>query len=139
VGVVVDASVCAKWFFIEEHSEPARRFMSSGETFAAPDLLAAEFGNIVWKRRMRGEIRDDEVAETIDAFADLAVRLHPATGLARDALAIGVTLRHSFYDCLYLALAERDGSKLVTADRRLRDKVAGTRYAPLLLWIEDLP
>jgi predicted nucleic acid-binding protein len=139
VGAVVDASICAKWFFLEEHSDAALRFMSSGETFAAPDLLTAEFGNIVWKRRVRGEIREDEAVGAIDAFSDLAIKLHSAIGLAQNALAIGIAVRHSFYDCLYLALAEREATKLVTADRRLRNKLAGTAYAPLLLWIEDLP
>ena len=69
-----------------------------------------------------------------------------ATGLILSPLivpgivvAIGVVLRHSFYDCLYLALARRKTVRLVTADRRLRNKTAGTAYASLILWIEDVP
>lgn len=139
MGAVIDASVCAKWFFVEEHSDVALRLMSSGKTFAAPDLLAAEFGNIVWKRRVRGEIDEDEALEAVGAFGDLRLDLHPTAVLAEDALAIGVALRHPFYDCLYLALAERENARLVTADRRLRNKVGNTRFARLILPVEDLP
>ena len=139
VGIVVDASVCAKWFFPEEHSDHATRLLLSDEAFRAPELLMAEFGSIVWKKRIRGEINDSDALEAVSDFGRTRLELSPTHELALDALAIGVALRHSFYDCLYLALAERDGIKLVTADRRFRNKVAGTRFADRLLWIEDLP
>ncbi len=63
------------------------------------------------------------VARLAGIFSEL-VPLVPIASLAAN---IGRTLDHSIYDCLYIALAERTGSRMVTADRRLLDRVADTR------------
>lgn len=139
MGFVVDASVCAKWFFEEEHHALARRLPGSGEPLHAPELLASEVGSIVWKRCVRGEITPAEGADVLSALGALPIELAPTGELAVAALELGCALGHSFYDCLYLALARREGVPLVTADGRLRRKLAGTAHAGLVLWIEDLP
>ncbi len=52
--LVVDSSVVIKWFVTESLTEEARRvlegYQSGSFTLIAPDLLAAEIGNIVWKK-----------------------------------------------------------------------------------------
>jgi predicted nucleic acid-binding protein len=40
-----------------------------------------------------------------------------------------VALDHPVHDCFYLALAEVEAGQLVTVDRRLLAKVAGTPFA----------
>lgn len=139
VGLIVDASVCAKWLFNEEHSAEARRLLASGQEFRAPYLLPAEVGNIAWKKCLRRDVTVDEAEEALAIFRKAPISLAPATRLARPTLAIAVELNHPFYDCLYLALAQREGTRVVTADDRLRRKVKGTPYASLLLGIEDVP
>ena len=42
------------------------------------------------------------------------------------------------YDGLYLALADKIDGRLVTADRRLVNTLAGTNLARRVVWIEDL-
>ena len=37
-------------------------------------------------------------------------------------------LSHPVYDCLYLALAEREGTRLITADQPFVERVAGTPW-----------
>ncbi len=71
------------------------------------------------------------VARLAGIFSEL-VPLVPIASLAAD---IGRTLDHSIYDCLYIALAERTGSRMVSADRRLLDRVADTRWQSM---IDDL-
>jgi predicted nucleic acid-binding protein len=44
----------------------------------------------------------------------------------------------SFYDGLYVALAERTGCPLVTADRRLYNSLQGGDLAERLMWVEEL-
>ncbi len=46
-------------------------------------------------------------------------RLFPSLPPAQRALAISQQARIGFYDCLYVALAEREGCELITADIRM--------------------
>jgi predicted nucleic acid-binding protein len=48
--------------------------------------------------------------------------------LAERASQIAVDLEHPAYDCFYLALAEREAAALVTADRRLVERVRATPW-----------
>jgi predicted nucleic acid-binding protein len=54
-NLVVDSSVVIKWFVVEPHSTEARRLLNDYQdgnlSLLAPDLLAAEIGNIVWKKQ----------------------------------------------------------------------------------------
>ena len=53
-----------------------------------------------------------------------------------DAVRIAIELGHPAYDCMYLALALRIGTEVVTADKRFISAVARTRYKPVVvpLW-----
>jgi predicted nucleic acid-binding protein len=46
---------------------------------------------------------------------------------------LALTLRHKVPDCMYLALAERHGAGLCTADRRLAALAEGRGVATFLL------
>jgi predicted nucleic acid-binding protein len=46
------------------------------------------------------------------------VLLVPLEELVEDATRLAVTLGHPVYDCLHLALAVREKTRLVTADRQ---------------------
>ena len=61
----------------------------------------------------------DALAATLDAVADGIIGLADDEALVQAALNLALTLRHKVPDCLYLALAEREGALLVSADRRL--------------------
>lgn len=47
---VVDASVAIKWFLPEVHSEPASRLLREERYLLVPDLIWAEFGNVLGKK-----------------------------------------------------------------------------------------
>ena len=51
--------------------------------------------------------------------------------LASRAFEIAAELRQPVYDCFYLALAESEDAMLVTADRRLIGRLAGSRWDAL--------
>ena len=48
-----------------------------------------------------------------------------------EGVALARELDHPVYDCFYLALAEREGVQLLTADARLIGRLAGTARAGL--------
>ena len=55
--------------------------------------------------------------------------VEPDDALERRALGIALELAHPVDDCVYLALAERMGRTLVTADGRLLRAVRATEHA----------
>ena len=59
------------------------------------------------------------MAAALDAVADGVIGLADDEGLVQAALALAFELGHKVPDCLYLALAEREGALLVSADRKL--------------------
>jgi predicted nucleic acid-binding protein len=103
--VVVDASVAVKWFVPEIHSVAASRMLDREIALYAPDLIGPEFGNILWKKVRREEIRREEAAEIMNAFAKLPFEIRPSSTLLPAAFELAVALNRTVYDSLYLALA----------------------------------
>ena len=126
--VVVDTSVAAKWFINEAGREQALKVLDDPERHA-PDLIIAEIANVAWKKANRGEITDDQARFICASTGRYFGALHGSEVLVGRAIAIALQLRHPVYDCLYLACAERVGSQVITADRRLLAAIAGTEFA----------
>jgi predicted nucleic acid-binding protein len=108
--------------------------LRSDDHLIAPELVIAEIANAAWKfvisDRMIAESAMSAVREVVKAFEELV----PISVLKDRALAIAIELRHPAYDCLYLALAERDTSPLVTANDRLIRRCAGMPFEKLVQW-----
>jgi predicted nucleic acid-binding protein len=116
--VVVDASVAAKWFLPEPDAAAALRLLDDRYRLAAPDLIHAEFGNIVWKLHARGALDTKEASDMIEHFLSMPLEIHDSTYLLAPALQIAIATRRTVYDSLYLALAVELGGTVVTADQR---------------------
>jgi predicted nucleic acid-binding protein len=113
--MVVDASVAVKWVLPEPDSGPAVALRET-DALIAPSLVIAEIGNALWKCVLRGDV------DKLDASAALRIavahfeRIVSIDQLAARALELSVDL-HPIYDCLYLALAERERIPIVSAER----------------------
>jgi len=129
--VVVDASVAVKWFIHEPDRPAARRLLEPDSRLIAPELLVAEVASAMWKRVMAGEGDARQAPLTAASLPRFFARLLPLAPLAARALEIAAALRHPVYDCFYLALAESEDTMLVTADRRLIGRLAGSRWEAL--------
>lgn len=128
--MIVDASVAFKWLTIEDGSDEAAALIGSG-TLRAPTLLLIEVGNALWKKAARGEIADQPAFPAQLALVNSLVEIVDEAAVTPRALEIALAIDHPIYDCIYLALAERDGDQVVTADARFLGKLAETRFAPL--------
>ena len=132
MSLVVDASVASKWFFREVGSDAATKLLASGETLIAPQLIVAEVGNVALKRYISGEISLEQAEAAASATVDLIDELASLAALVTATFAIARDLRHPIYDCFYLALAEKTGARVVTADTRFMRRLAGTRWSSLV-------
>jgi predicted nucleic acid-binding protein len=131
--VVVDASVAVKWYVPEVGSERAARLLGGGARLLAPELIVAEFGNVLWKKVERRELSDDEATTIAETFLSSgAVAIHPLGPLLRAALDLAVRFHHPVYDAYYLALAVADNCSFVTADEQLVLALAGTPLTPYI-------
>ncbi|PYT23497.1 MAG: hypothetical protein DMG57_31760 [Acidobacteria bacterium] len=137
---VIDASVVAKWFLPEAHKDKAekllRDFLDEKVELTAPDLLVAEVGNTLWKRcTLLRDISSLQAAQSYDDFLALALPLSSSPTVAATALKLATDERHKIYDMLYIALAEENACKFVTADETLLNKLAGKFRC--LCWLGD--
>ncbi len=138
-GYVIDASIAVKWYLPEKASEAALYFYGPGFELSAPDLLFPEIGNVLWKKVRRDELNREEAFAILGAVTRSRIEIHPCGHLAEYAFEIASETGASFYDSTYLSLAAQSGSPLVTADRRLFQRLAGTRFSRQLRWVEDIP
>ena len=128
MGLIVDASVAVKWFIDETASEAAHLILDREPDLLAPDLLVVEVCNAAWRRTRSGDISQAQCRAIADRITKAPVELRATASLAPAATSIALALDHAIYDCFYLALAEVERVRLVTADRRFLVKLAGTRW-----------
>lgn len=137
--LVVDASIAVKWFIPEVHAEAARRALRDENELLAPDLIWAEVGNVFWKKCRRGELAGDVARNCLRDFRAAPIMVSASEALVDAAWEVAGRFGRSFYDSLYVALAVHKACPLLTADRKLHARFAGSPLARNLLWIEDLP
>jgi predicted nucleic acid-binding protein len=127
---LIDSSVAVKWFVAEEQQSAAEALI--GTALIAPDLLMIEVSNAMWKKWRKQEI-DVAQAAAAQSIVTSFVELVPSRPFAESALAIAIELEHPVYDCVYLAMAEATAHPVITADKRLLARCAGTRFEPMLV------
>jgi len=119
---VLDASVISKWYYEKDEQDLFNaaaiynNLQSRQYTFFAPDLLIFEILNIF---RMKPGMNDLKINGIINELYDLIVILGMNKNSFRKAFTISRDLNISFYDSIYLALADDIDAGLITADKKL--------------------
>lgn len=130
---VIDASVLVTALAGREHESWAERPLAAGRggsSLWAPHLIDAEVGHSLRRLVALGKLEEDHAVAALREMAGLPLRRIVHTGLLDRAWC----LRHnlSFYDGLYVALAEQLRMPLLTLDARLaKAAVAATRIEVL--------
>jgi predicted nucleic acid-binding protein len=133
---VLDVNVALKWVLNEVDSPKARRLREDWRAqvheLMAPDVLPFEAAHALTRAERRRLIAD--AGQFWGEIMADCPQLFPSLPLAQRTLAISRQARIGFYDCLYVALAERQqGCELVAADTRM---VATLK--PMFPFITDL-
>lgn len=133
MAMIVDASVAFKWFVPETDSDRALALFDTTEALYAPDLVLTEVSNAMWARfrKVEGD-HGPAVKAAAGALPRMLTLLVPVAELLPRAIDLAFDLQHPIYDCIYLALAEREKAALITADRRLIATVSGGGYSALV-------
>jgi predicted nucleic acid-binding protein len=117
--VCVDASVLVKLVVPEPGSLAVHSWLESnqGRTLISPSSMPAEVTSALYQKARRGEMTSQQATEALGLMAGLGVQIRGDWGLMERALDLAVELgQPTAYDAVYLALAEREQSELVTAD-----------------------
>lgn len=139
--LVVDACVMLKWQLNdEEHVANAIAlrddFLIADEVeLSAPSLLVYELTNGINTAARDARLSEEIAAEALDNLLAAEITLYSPDPPRILALARG--FRVSAYDASYLALGERLGAQLWTADRPLYNAVA--KELSWVRWIADYP
>ncbi|MFZ0308233.1 MAG: type II toxin-antitoxin system VapC family toxin [Candidatus Sulfotelmatobacter sp.] len=133
---VLDASVALKWAIppanetlSAESLQLLKEYVNGRVDLLVPDIFWAEVGNVLWKGvRLRRWSRTtaERIASEMQARNFSTV---PSRTLMTEALRIAFAYDRAVYDCLYVALAVRSKSQMITADERLANALAA--YLPV--------
>ncbi len=123
---VVDVSVVVAYLAGGEARDVRERLLASEEPLWAPQLIDAEVGHVLRRATLAGELKPARGANALSDLADLPLRRSGHLGLLERAWSLRRNV--SFYDALYVALAERLQMRLLTLDRRL-SRSPGVRVA----------
>jgi predicted nucleic acid-binding protein len=125
-SAVVDASVAGKWILPSADEPYSKRALELLDRYAAkeiqilvPDLFWAEIGNVLWKAARTERITIEEARIGLLKVANCHFPTVPSFSLLNRAFEIATAFGRSFYDCLYVALAESSETDLITADQKL--------------------
>jgi predicted nucleic acid-binding protein len=135
--LVVDANVATKWFVDQVHSDLAELVQNSTQPLIAPQLMIAEVADAL---RKQVRVKDISIEQARVALASLPRSFSEIVAmeqLADAALTLARKIEHSAYDCFYLALAKSRSARLVTADTRLINQVARTKYKSHVIHLAD--
>lgn len=120
---VLDASVAVRWLVTERGSEEAAALLGRAVGWLAPRLMLTEAAGALRRKTASGELDATLAAQALDILVDGAegglIHIADDETLVAAALMLAISLKHRVPDCLYLALAEREGAALATADKRL--------------------
>ena len=121
--VVLDASVAVRWVVEEAGSDEAAALLERDIAWITPRLLLTEAASALRRKVADHALAPAAAGQSLDALlqavADGVIRLVDDERVIAPALLLAMSLRHKVPDCVYLALAEREGAGIATADDRL--------------------
>jgi predicted nucleic acid-binding protein len=124
---VIDASTAFQWEVSEPDSPKAIQlredYRSGVHELISPDIFPAEVGNALLVAERKGRIVAGQFAVSLTAILASCPDLHTTRPLIPRACyiiaAVTTGFRVSFYDALYVALAERESCDLISGDGKL--------------------
>lgn len=120
---VLDSNVALKWVLRESDSDKARQlrvdYQQQTQELLAPDVFPIEAAHALARSERRGIISPAQGPMFLAGILASQPQLYPYVPLLWRAYNISSQARIGVYDCLYVALAEREGCELLTADDRL--------------------
>jgi predicted nucleic acid-binding protein len=136
--IVVDASIAVKWIVEEPGRREALGVLDAGRELVAPDTIFAEATSVLRRKLTTGEVTHQQAVRGLQGLKTTLARTIAAADLWPDALELSIALKHSAYDCFYLAAAVGRGV-LVSADEKFLGKARMAGFGDFVSSPTDLP
>lgn len=140
--VVVDASIALKWVIDELDLAKAHALLiewsDKGIILLAPALFTYEITNILYQNVRKNEITLERAKRALEDVMFLGIEIDIPQDFGLDRRAIELAHKFGFkatYDLHYLALAEREGCELWTADTKMWNALK--EQVNWMRWLED--
>jgi predicted nucleic acid-binding protein len=118
-----------KVFVVEQDSPRATALLQAAADgryrLAAPDFMAIEFGNVLWKYVRRTVLSEEEAWQALGDFPYDRIEWLSARIMVSQAFRFALEYDIAVYDGAFLAGAESLAVDLVTSDEALHRKVSG--------------
>lgn len=138
---VLDSSVALKWVLPEIDSGKAKRLRDDYENqthaLITPEVFPVEISHSLVRAERRQIIPFGQAAALLVDVMNSAPALFSYLPLLSRATDMASQMRCGVYDCIYVALAEREGCELVTADAKLAKNLQ--QAFPFILELTSLP
>jgi predicted nucleic acid-binding protein len=130
--IVLDVSVAATWFLLDERPDPAVRDRARIEGATVPIVWQWEIANALLMAERRGRLTAAASAEALADLSTMPIEIdHESFARAWDATyELAIAHRLTLYDAAYLELAQRRALPLASLDGELR---AGATAAGIAL------
>jgi predicted nucleic acid-binding protein len=144
IAYVLDASVGIKLFVEEKDSDKVDALFQQfaddpNARIHVPTLFFTECTNILWKVARRGDRSPEDVQADVRDLISLALERVDSEALLPDILSLATERDISVYDATYVITAQSLEVPLLTADERLKMKLAGSDAKVALIgeWMEN--
>ncbi len=141
-NIIIDASVGVKWFSAENDKKVELAVLLQGKHFSgrielsAPDLFIFEVLNsLVYKNIFNIA----EINKIYDSLKLLNINIIiPDDTVIKNAVSLSVNLKLSYYDSVYVALAQEMESLLITEDRKILSHAGKYKFIKNLDYIQGI-
>jgi len=123
MNIVLDASAGIELILNRPQSGKISEILEQCSTVFSSDLYKAEVANVLWKYNRSGLLPREKLPELLNFAQDLVDEFMDIKDYNDESLLESIRQDHSVYDMLYLTLARRTGSLLLTLDKQL-NKIA---------------
>jgi predicted nucleic acid-binding protein len=138
---VLDASVAICWVIPRTLTSKAIRlrdeYQQQIHELIAPTVFLDEVAGALTKAERQKDIAVGQAAPLFSMVLNNPPGLIPHAPLVARAIDISSRTRSGYYDCLYVALAEREGCPLITSDQKSINNLAP--HFPFLVPLAALP
>ncbi len=129
-SIVTDSSVLFALFFPEKYSEWSEKMLREYNVIHVPELVFLETSNAAWKRITIFKQPSNTVLENLrllHKFINNTCVIHKDIDYLEDAIRLSIRLGTTIYDSLFLAIAEKYKTRLLTIDKNLLETLGKKR------------